>query len=125
MDTCFSNLKELFHGSAYPYSYSLDDLARHYTQASSWIDYWQRTVPQSVAVIQYEDLVSEPARVLAGVQQFLGLTLQEDLHEITRNETPVATASSSQVREEVNRRGVGAWKKYQTYLGPLADQLDV
>ncbi len=29
MDTCFSNLKELFT-EVYPYSYDLDDLAAHY-----------------------------------------------------------------------------------------------
>ena len=46
MDACFSNLKELFQGGAYPYSYSLDHLASHYRQASSWIDYWQRIAPQ-------------------------------------------------------------------------------
>ncbi|MFL6547995.1 MAG: tetratricopeptide repeat-containing sulfotransferase family protein, partial [Povalibacter sp.] len=123
MDACFSNLKELFQGNAYPYSYSLDDLADHYQQASSWMDHWQRTVPGAVLTVDYEELVTDPERVLTEVQAFLNLDVQHGLHEITSNLTPVATASSSQVREAVNQRGVGAWKKYDKQLITLASKL--
>lgn len=123
MDACFSNLKELFQGSAYPYSYALSDLADHFLRARDWMNYWQRTAPRSVLKVQYEDLVSEPARTMSGVQNFLGLQVQADLHEITRNTSPVATASSSQVREGVHVRNVEAWRRYEEQLQPLRERL--
>jgi hypothetical protein len=36
----------------------------------------------------------------------------------------VATASSSQVRQPINTRGIGAWRKYETFLGTLRERLE-
>jgi len=57
------------------------------------------------------------------VLEFLGLELQGGLSEITRNTAPVSTASSSQVRENIHARGVGAWKRYAQQLEPLHARL--
>jgi tetratricopeptide (TPR) repeat protein len=125
MDACFSNLKELFQADAYPYSYALNDLAEHCLRVRSWTEHWQAIAPQSVRVVSYEDLVRSPERTTAQVLHFLGLKRQGDLHEITRNSAPVSTASSSQVRESIHERGIGAWKRYQRQLQPLLVRLGV
>jgi hypothetical protein len=125
MDACFSNLKELFHGDAYPYSYALNDLADHCLRVRGWMEHWQATAPQSVRIVSYEDLVRTPDRVTARVLDFLGLERQSGLHEITRNSAPVSTASSSQVRESIHERGIGAWKRYERQLQPLHARLGV
>ena len=119
MDTCFSNFKELFQGDAYPYSYALNDLAEHCLRARSWSEHWQNIAPHSVRIVSYEDLVRFPERTTGQVLDFLGLERQEGLHEITRNSSPVSTASSSQVRESIHERGIGAWKRYERQLQPL------
>jgi len=50
---------------------------------------------------------------------FAGLPAWPGLADITGNPAPVATASSAQVREPINSRGVGAWKRYADELEPL------
>jgi len=119
IDTCFSNFKELFQADAYPYSYALNDLADHCLRVSSWSEHWQKIAPRSVRIVAYEDLVRWPERTTGQVLDFLGLERQEGLHEITRNSSPVSTASSSQVRESIHERGIGAWKRYERQLQPL------
>jgi tetratricopeptide (TPR) repeat protein len=123
MDACFSNLKELFQGDAYPYSYELDDLAEHCLQVRRWMEHWQSVAPQSVRIVDYEDIVKEPDAAIAAVLDFAGLPMQGGLHDITRNSAPVATASSSQVREGIHVRNIAAWKRYEQQLQPLRARL--
>jgi tetratricopeptide (TPR) repeat protein len=123
MDACFSNLKELFQGDAYPYSYALEDLAEHCLRVRRWMEHWESVAPRSVRIVDYEDIVKEPDAAIAAVLDFLGLEMQGGLHEITRNSAPVATASSSQVRENIHARGIGAWKRYERQLQPLRARL--
>lgn len=119
MDACFSNLKELFQGDAYPYSYSLSDVADHYLRADEWMLHWQHIREYSVRVVSYERLVASAELETGSVLDFIGLEPQPGLHEITRNDEPVSTASSSQVREAIHQRGVEAWRRYEQHLGPL------
>lgn len=123
MDACFSNLKELFQADAYPYSYALNDLADHCLRVRRWIGHWQTIAPHSVRIVSYEDLVRSPEQTTAQVLDFIGLEKQCGLHEITRNSAPVSTASSSQVRENIHARGIGAWKRYEQQLQPLLVRL--
>jgi hypothetical protein len=124
-DACFSNLKELFQADAYPYSYTLNDLADHCLRVRTWLRYWKSIAPQSVRVVSYEDLVGAPERTTAQVLDFIGLGPQVALHDIARNRAPVSTASSSQVREGIHGRGVGAWKRYERQLQPLLARLQI
>jgi tetratricopeptide (TPR) repeat protein len=123
MDACFSNLKELFQGGAYPYSYALDDLAGHCLRVRRWTEHWATVAPQSVRIVDYEDIAGDPGAAIAPVLDFAGLEMESGLHEITRNSTPVSTASSSQVRESIHTRGIGAWKRYERQLQPLRARL--
>ncbi len=123
MDACFSNLKELFQGDAYPYSYALDDLAEHCLRVRRWMEHWQSVAPQSVRIVDYENVVKDPDATIAAVLDFVGLEMQGGLHEITRNSAPVSTASSSQVRESIHARGIGAWQRYEQQLQPLRARL--
>jgi len=123
MDACFSNFKELFQADSYPYSYALSDLADHCLRVQGWMRHWQAIAPHSVRIVSYEDLVRTPEQTAGQVLDFLGLERQAGLHEITRNSSPVSTASSSQVRESLHERGIGAWKRYERQLQPLRRRL--
>lgn len=125
MDACFSNLKELFQADAYAYSYALSDLADHCVRVQAWVEHWQKFAPHAVRKVCYEDLVRFPEETTAEVLDFLGLERQGGLYEITRNRAPVSTASSSQVREGIHQRGIGAWKRYERQLQPLRARLGV
>ena len=122
MDACFSNLKELFQGDAYPYSYSQQDVGDHYERADQWMLHWQHVRQHSVRVVSYERLVASAELETNSVLDFLWLAPQPGLHEITRNDEPVATASSSQVREAIHQRGVEAWRRYERHLDVLTER---
>lgn len=124
MDACFSNLKELFTNVAYGYSYDQAELADHYARFAALSDHWRRTMPDRFQTVDYEDLVSDPVSVTDRIMRFCGLAFEPHSVDITRNTAAVATASSSQVRQPIHARGVGAWKKYAAYLEPLRERID-
>lgn len=124
MDACFSNLKELFTNTAYGYSYDQAELADHYIRFAALCDRWQVVMPERFMAVDYEDLVSDPLSASDRIARFCGMTFEPDSVDITRNRTAVATASSSQVRQPIHRRGVDAWRKYEAYLQPLRQRLE-
>jgi hypothetical protein len=58
------------------------------------------------------------------VLSFCGLGYEEGCERIERNAAPVSTASSSQVREPVHARSVGAWHAYSHFLEPMRMRLN-
>jgi tetratricopeptide (TPR) repeat protein len=119
MDACFSNLKELFPGGGYGYSYDIDDLAAHWLRFRGLVGHWQQALPGRFMAVDYEALVSDPATVAERVLAFCGVPFEAGCVDITRNASPVSTASSSQVRQSIHRGAVGAWRRYAVQLEPL------
>lgn len=124
MDACFSNFKELFPGGGYGYSYDLAALAGHWRRFRAMVEHWRAMLPGRFMVVEYEALVTEPARVAAEAMAFCGLAFEPDSVDITRNAAPVSTASSSQVRHPIHRGGIDAWRRYQHQLAPLEAMLE-
>lgn len=123
MDSCFSNLKELFSNDAYGYSYDLMELADYYTRFDRLSGHWRQLLPGQFLEVGYEDLVENPLAVTETIMGFCGMPFEPDCVDITKNTAPVSTASSSQVRQPINKRGVDAWRKYAKYLEPLRSRL--
>lgn len=123
MDACFSNLRERFEGDAYPYSYAFDTVAAHYAWFDRLRGRFEDALPRRFLTVDYEALVSTPKTTCASVLGFCGLDYEEGCELIERNASPVATASSAQVREPVHTRGIGAWSAYRHFLTPLQDAL--
>lgn len=124
LDACMSNLKNLFSNDAYGYSYDLDELAAYYVRFDRLCTHWRETLGGQFLEVSYEQLAAEPLMVSERVMAFCGLPFDAGLVDITRNTAPVTTASSSQVREDINTRGVGAWRKYAVHLEPLRRKLE-
>ena len=123
-DACFSNLKELFAPGAYAYSYDLEQLADHYARFRQLLAHWRTTLPQAQFLeVAYEELVAEPERVSERVLGFCGLPPDPGCVDITRNLARTATASSSQVRQPIHGRNVGAWRRYRKHLQPMLERL--
>lgn len=123
MDACFSNLKELFAGNAYPYSYDLVELADHFDGFLKTVAHWQEVLASRFHVVQYEDLVANPEVVARAAMEFCGLPYEDGCIHVERNAAPVATASSSQVRQPIHPRFLQAWKPYAPHLTRLQERL--
>ena len=125
MDACLSNLKELFSSDVYGYSYDLGELAEHYIRFGRLARHWQQALPSDqFLMVDYEDLVTEPSVIAEQVMKFCGVHFEPDCIDITSNQTPVSTASSSQVRKPINAKGIDAWRRYASQLRPLQDRLE-
>lgn len=118
MDVCFSNYRALF-GDAYPYSYDMDALARHYREYRRLMAHWHEVLPGVILDVDYGRLVREPDTVAREVLGFCGLEYEPGCSDLTRNDAPVATLSMSQVREPIHTQSFGEWRPYATHLGEL------
>lgn len=120
MDTCFSNLKQLF-SQHYAACYSQQDIAEYYRAYHEIMHSWERLLPGRILQIRYETLVTAPERETQRMFDFCGLSSHVDAWRIEKNAKPVATASAAQVRGPINTRSLGAWRRYETQLRHLSD----
>lgn len=123
MDTCFSNLKELFGSNAHPYSYGFEDLATHYANYSRLMQHWHALAPGRILDVHYEALVSDPDTSARRVMEFCGLDYQAQQIQVEASSAPVSTASATQVRQPIHRRNVAGWTRYAEPLAPLQQLL--
>lgn len=124
MDTCFSNLKELF-ASAYPHSYDQTEMADHFLRYQRLMQHWREQFPGRILDVNYDALVHDPERVAREVLGFCGLPWDHGVLALERHGGAVTTASATQVREPIHKRFVGQWRRYENYLQPLRDRLGV
>ena len=122
MDTCFSNLKELF-ADAYPHSYDQREMAAHFLRYRKLMTHWHTQFPGRVLDVHYDELVSDPESVTRQVLSFCGLPWNSNLTAIESREGGVATASTVQMREPIHQRFLGQWRRYTAWLGPLRESL--
>ena len=123
MDSCFSNLKELFAPQYYPYSYALDELGAHYRNYARLMQRCHAIAPGRILDVHYEDLAMHPEREARRVQDYLGLPAVEGVTDILANRKVTTTASTLQLRQPIHTRNIAGWKRYARGLAPLEAQL--
>lgn len=122
METCFSNLRELF-SDANPYSYDQLELADFHGQYRRLMAHWHRAFPGRILDVSYARLTAAPESTLREVTAFCGIPFEPGMLDLQRNRRSVATASAVQVRGGIESRQVPKWLSYAEQLGPLADRL--
>lgn len=122
MDVCFSNYRAMF-GNVSPYSYDMKAVAHYYGVYTRLAGHWRATLPDAMLDVSYADLVADPASVMRRVLAHCGLDMQDACLYPERNDAPVATPSSVQVRESIHARGLGRWRNYAAQLWPLREAL--
>ncbi|MBS7456293.1 tetratricopeptide repeat-containing sulfotransferase family protein [Coralloluteibacterium stylophorae] len=118
MDTCFSNLRELF-SDACAYSYDQAELADYFLQYRRLMAHWHAVMPGAILDVGYADLVAEPEAAARRILAFCGLDYEPGVIRIEEAGGAVATASSPQIHGGIHRRGFGAWRRYERQLEPL------
>jgi len=118
MDCCFSNFKQLF-ASGQEFTYDLGDIGRYYRSYVELMAHWDRVLPGRILRVQHEDVVGDLEGSVRRLLDFCGLAFEEGCLEFYRTERSVRTASSEQVRRPISRDGMGQWRKFEAWLGPL------
>jgi len=87
------------------------------------MNHWQSVLPDKVLQVQYESLIKSPERETRRMLTYIGVKF--DPHCLTYYETERAihTASSEQVRQPINSKGIDAWKTVEASLAELKKSL--
>lgn len=123
METCFSNLRELFSGAG-QYSYNQSELAAYYRRYDRLMEHWRQAFPDRVLDIHYRELTTDTASVMQKVAAHCGLEFLPAMVDPRSSGQSVATASTVQVRSPVIARKVPKWKPYERHLQPLMRGLE-
>jgi tetratricopeptide (TPR) repeat protein len=115
---CFSNFTMNF-GAGLQHTYRLSDLGRYYVDYARIVSHFDRVLPGKIHRVIYERLVTDTDAEVRRLLDYLGLPFEERSLEFYKTERAVATASSEQVRQPINDEGVGRWRHYEPWLGPL------
>lgn len=122
LDGCFAMYRTLFTG-AYPFSYTLPELAAYYAAWHRLIRHWQTVLRDRLLLVRYEDLVRRFEPTAREMVAHCGLAWEDRISSFHSHKRPVTTASASQVRRPVYASSIGKWRNYEPYLTPLIDAL--
>jgi tetratricopeptide (TPR) repeat protein len=118
LDCGFSNFKQHFaRGQAF--SYDLHHIGRYYADYVRLMAHLDRVQPGKVHRVIHERLVDDPEREIRALLDHCGLEWEDGCLRFHENKRAVRTASSEQVRQPLSRSGIGQWKPYEPWLGPL------
>ncbi|MEP0201614.1 MAG: sulfotransferase [Halioglobus sp.] len=123
MDTCFAIYKTLFK-QAYPFSYDLKELGDYYLSYRDLMAHWQRVMPDTILDVCYETLVADPELQTRRLLEHCNLPWESECLDFHRNSAPSMTASLAQVRKPLYTSSIGKWRRYQSELSELQNQLE-
>ncbi|HJP69207.1 MAG TPA: sulfotransferase [Sphingomicrobium sp.] len=115
---CFSGFKQLF-AEGQEFTYGLEQVGHYYHDYVKLMRHWDRVLPGQVLHVQYEDVVADIETQVRRMLDFLGLPFEPACVDFHRTERVVRTASSEQVRQPLNTKGLGAWRPFEPWLDPL------
>jgi hypothetical protein len=105
------------------FSYSLDDIARYYTDYATLMAHFDSVLPGRVHRMSYERVVEDVEGEVRRLLDYCGLPFEESCLRFYENARPVRTASSEQVRLPIFTDSLDQWSHYEGWLGPLKTAL--
>src|SRR5262249_39144758 len=100
-----------------------EDIARYYRTYLELMDHWNRVLPGRVLRMHHEDVIDDLEGSVRRLLDFCGLEFEPQCVAFHENKRSVRTASSEQVRHGIFRTGLGQWRLFEPWLGPLKDAL--
>jgi tetratricopeptide (TPR) repeat protein len=122
LDCGFSNFRQ-HYARGQGFSYALSDIGHYYADYVRLMAHFDRVLPGRIHRAVHERLVEAPETQIRGLLEALGLPFDPACLRFHENDRAVRTASSEQVRRPINRDGIGQWRPYEPWLGPLKDAL--
>lgn len=123
METCFSNLRELFADNTNHYSYDQIELGQFHIQYERLMKHWRTAYPGRIHDVHYANLTRDTENTLKEAADFCGLPFDSSMLALDASKRSVTTASAVQVREGVVARERPKWSPYADYLKPLSRTL--
>jgi tetratricopeptide (TPR) repeat protein len=122
LDTCIGNFRQMF-AQGKNMTYDLYELAEYYLEYDRIMAHWDTMLPGRVLRVHYEDVVADLQGQTQRLLDYCGLPFEDACLDFHRNERPVNTASSEQVRQPIYADSVGYWKHYESQLAEIQEIL--
>ena len=122
LDCCFSMFKQLF-AQGQEFSYGLAEAGSYYKSYVKLMDHWDKVLPNKILRVNNEDVIEDLEGQVKRMLDFLDLPFEEDCISFYETDRSVRTASSEQVRQPINKKGMGRWKPYAKNLKPFLESI--
>ena len=103
------------------YSSSLIDSAKVYLDQEELMTKYKRRFRSKIYDLNYDSLVSNPNQEIKSFISWLGWKWEDKYLSPHLNPRSVTTASSVQVRSQINTKSLGGWKNYKEMLRPAME----
>ena len=123
LDCCFSMFKQLF-AQGQEFTYGLEEAGSYYNSYVKLMNHWDHILPNKILRVNNEDVIDDLEGQVRRILSFLELPFEEACISFHKTERSVRTASSEQVRQPINKKGMGRWKPYAKHLKPLINSID-
>ena len=123
MDNCFSLYTHKFIDMAHQYSYNQKLLGEYYLMHTRLMKFWFELY-DDIYLLDNEILVNHQEKVSKEIIEFCSLEWEKECLNFHKTKRQVRTASIEQVRQPMNKKSIGAWKKYEKYLSELISSLE-
>jgi tetratricopeptide (TPR) repeat protein len=123
LDCCFSMFKQLF-AQGQEFTYGLKEAGSYYNSYVKLMDHWDKVLPGKVLRVNNEDVIDDLEGQVKRILEFIDIPFEESCVSFHKTERSVRTASSEQVRQPINKKGMGRWKPYAKHLKPLLETVD-
>ena len=122
MTCCWSNFSHSF-SRAHASSFTLEGIGLAYVDYVRLMDHLDRAIPGWIKHVAYDELIERPEPVLRVLFEELGIGFDPAVLRFHESKREVRTPSAEQVRRPLNREGIGTWRPYAQWLGPLRNVL--
>ena len=123
LDCCFSMFKQLF-AQGQEFTYGLKEAGSYYNSYVKLMNHWDKVLPGKVLRVNNEDVIDDLEGQVRRILQFIDIPFEDSCVSFHKTERSVRTASSEQVRQPINKKGMGRWKPYAKHLKPLLESID-
>ena len=121
--TCWSNFKHYFDSKGLGYSYNLLDTVRYYRLYKELMHLWHQSYRDRIFNLDYDKLTEDQELETRRLIGYLELNWQDTCLAPQMNNRFVKTASQQQVRQKIYKGSSEAWRKYETCLNGVFDEL--
>ena len=115
---CFSNWKQLY-AQGLDHSNTLETMGQYYVDYVRLMRHFDSVQPGKVHRVIYDDLVDDVDGEVRRLLDYLNVPFDPACLAFHSNDRAVRTISAGQVRKPINRDGIGQWKMFEPWLGPL------
>jgi len=102
------------------------ELVAYFRDYQRLIDHWRNVLPPERFIeVDYEELTGAPEPVIRRIIAACGLAWNDACLRPESNPRAVKTPSKWQTRQPIYRTSVARWRRYEPWLGPLRELVDV